>query len=201
MDARHSALLLYLWLGSFHASYTARKQRAARSGDTETEPLLSEETPSQRSITHALQHSDAFAVFSLEDRRLASLISVALLRFWYLWLTIVLWSPWHRNILALMFSFLVPIVPALGAWEAFKSVLRSRTFDEMMELVDYGLGFRSTEDSKAWWTEQAYIDGQCLVERAGWVFEGRRIRYRFPFGYMTSFVGRRKDVSSRRRVV
>lgn len=187
-------------LGSFHASYTARKNRAARNSQGESEPLLADVTPSQRSITHALRHSDAFAIFSLEDRRLVSVLSVALLRFWYLWLTIVLWFPWHRNILTLMFSFPVPVVPALGAWEALKSVLRSRTFDEMMELVDNGLGFKTMEPKKAGWTTPDFVDGRRLVERAGWVFEGRRIRYRWPLGYMDSFVGRRKEVTSRRRM-
>lgn len=203
VDVGHSALMLYLWLGSFHSLYTARK-RARNSGpDPMSTSLLNaargESSPSRTAIHHALHNSDAFTILDLEDRRLMSVLGIALLRFWYLWLTVILWFPWHRDILALLFSVPVPVVPALGAWEGIKAALRTRTFDEMMELVDWGLGFAHGEDVKKSWVETEFTDGRRFAERAGWLFEGQRVRYRWPFGCVNAFVARRKDVKSRRR--
>lgn len=201
-DVGHSALKLYLWLGSFHSLYTARKQARKARPDTMSTSLLhaapDESSPSQTAIHHAIHHSDAFVILDLEDRRLMSVLGIAFLRFWYLWLTIVLWSPWHRDILALLFSVPIPFVPALGAWEGIKAALRARTFDEMMALIDRGLGFAQDEAVKKSWFETEFRDERRFAERAGWLFEGRRVRYRWPFGYVNAFVARRRDVKSRR---
>lgn len=218
-DIGHEALMLYFWLGGLHATLKSngsqvRRQSSQSSAaalqkpttapqdprmtDAETTPLLAKSTPSdpvRNAIRHALDNSDGFAVFSLEDRRLTTVLATLVFRFWLLWASIVLTFPWHRDILSLLFSLPVPIVPALGAWEAMKNALGSVTFDELCAIAsEVKTGSRSGQQG---WYEASHADANVCAEVDGWTLEQRRQKYRWPCGWVTAFVGRRKDVRSR----
>lgn len=75
------------------------------------------------------------------------------------------------------------------------------TFRETMACVDGALGFSAADaqERRRRWCDDHLVDGRESAERAGWRFEGRRVRYRWPYGWATAFVGRRVEGRDRLR--
>ncbi|CAH0028256.1 unnamed protein product [Clonostachys rhizophaga] len=87
-----------------------------------------------RILKDTVESSDGFAIFELQDRSLASFVAVTLLAVGTLILAPYYAMKW-RSPLALVFSWLVPILPAALAWDGYVSSLRTREPEEVEALL------------------------------------------------------------------
>lgn len=137
-------------------------------------------------LASTLRTADGFAVVELQDRRLFSLammLADALL-------VLAVTAPWFwRRPLQMLFTYAVPVLPLVLSFDGFVSALRTRTFEEVVALVDQQ-GEGSKEGGSA--VVSYGPDGESkFARRGGWVFEGGREMHTWPLGYMNWVVGRR----------
>ncbi|KAL1647342.1 hypothetical protein SLS58_002670 [Diplodia intermedia] len=137
-------------------------------------------------LESTIHTSDGFAILELQDRRLASLI-LMFLDFWLMFVVTILWF-WHDP-LQLLFTYLIPILPFTLSFDGLVSSLRTRTFMEIMALVDSSLetalhGAQGREFRRV-------LQETGTAEIEGWVFKGGREMHTWPIGYMNYVVGRR----------
>ncbi|KAK4987707.1 hypothetical protein LTR50_004455 [Elasticomyces elasticus] len=139
----------------------------------------------RRVLQSTLDTSDAFAIIELQDRRAMSLLLVVLDFFSALLFTLF-WFP--RDPLHLLFTYLTPALPLMQAFDGVVSCLRTRTFEEILALVDAlpSVGKRRSVTTLG--------SGGMLFQktrRRDWRFVGGRLLHTWPIGYMNFFYGRK----------
>ncbi|KAL0258848.1 hypothetical protein SLS55_006352 [Diplodia seriata] len=137
-------------------------------------------------LESTINTSDGFAILELQDRRLASLI-LMILDFWLMFVVTILWF-WHDP-LQLLFTYLIPILPFTLSFDGLVSSLRTRTFMEIMALVDSSLETALHGAQGRVFRRVLQETGTAEIE--GWVFKGGRELHTWPIGYMNYVVGRR----------
>ncbi|KAF2141383.1 uncharacterized protein K452DRAFT_228869 [Aplosporella prunicola CBS 121167] len=131
----------------------------------------------RRTLVSTLGTADGFAILELQDRRLLSLLMMAL-DFGLVLLVTPFWF-WNDP-LQLLFTYLLPVLPAVLSFDGAVSALRTRTFGEVVRLVEAG---REGE---------AGVVGEVgTLERWGWRFRGGRELHTWPIGYFNYVVGTR----------
>lgn len=127
-----------------------------------------------------LETSDAFAIVELQDRNIGSLL-LMLLEFWLLFLITYFWFPEDRIHLAL--TYVVPVLPCIQAFDGFVSCLRTRTFGEVVSIVESVQGLREGDH---------VLKGNAVtVTRGEWQLSSRRTLHTWPLGYMNAVVGKK----------
>ena len=141
----------------------------------------------RKTLKSTLETADGFAIIELQDRRVASLL-LMLLDFFFMFPVTICW--FWKDPLHLILTYIIPILPFILSFDGFISSLRTREFEEVLEL----LGNEGSTDSK---TEvHAHFDeeGRCIktAKKGGWVFEGGRDQHTWPLGYITWVIGHRE---------
>lgn len=125
-----------------------------------------------------LETSDAFAIVELQDRNVGSLL-IMLLEFWLLFLLTYFWFPDDGTHLAL--TYLFPVLPFVQAFDGFVSCLRTRTFGEVVRIVERVQGSREGDHS---------LKGNAVtVTRGEWQLSSIRTLHTWPLGYLNAVVG------------
>lgn len=137
-------------------------------------------------LASTIDTSDGFAIVELQDRRLASLL-LMFLDFWLMFVVTVFWF-WN-DLLQLFFTYIFPVLPFTLSFDGFVSSLRTRTFLEVMTLIDPSLE-AALQSSQGRAVRQVLQEtGTADIE--GWVFKGGREMHTWPIGYMNYIVGRK----------
>lgn len=89
------------------------------------------------SLRHLGMKADLTSIFELQSRNLASLFMVSLL-----WPLAMLIAPIYfwRKPLHLFFTYLVPLVPFVWVFDGYISSLRTRTVEEVEDLMRRAVG-------------------------------------------------------------
>lgn len=137
-------------------------------------------------LKSTMETSDGFAIIELQDRHLSSLI-LMMLDFFLVFLASILW--FWRDPLMLLLTYVIPIMPFIMSFDGAVSSLRTRTFEEVLALMD------SEGDGKG--GEVAVeMDGDGreiqVGKRGEWVFKSGREMHTWPLGYMNWIVGYKK---------
>ncbi|KAH7061536.1 hypothetical protein B0J12DRAFT_299221 [Macrophomina phaseolina] len=140
----------------------------------------------RRVLTSTLDTSDGFAIIELQDRRLASLLMM-FLDFWLTFIVTIFW--FWKDPLQLVFTYICPILPLTLSFDGFVSSLRTRTFLEVMTLVDPSL--EATLQSSQGSQLKKVLQETGTADIEGWVFRGGREMHTWPIGYMNYVIGRR----------
>lgn len=139
-------------------------------------------------LKSTLETSDAFAIVELQDRRLFSLL-LLMLEPLLVYLVAPLW--FLGDVRYLFFTFIIPLMPILMGWDGIVSLLRTRTFDEIVKLADSAMGWRGATSGFGQFLTVDGGDTLRVIQRDGWVFESGRRMHTFPLGYMHWVTGRR----------
>lgn len=131
----------------------------------------------KRVIKSTLDTSDAVVIFELQERRAGSLL-LMLLEPVLVYAMAIFW--FGHDWLYLAFTYLVPILPVLHAFDGLISCLRTRTFEEFVELLDSALGKKHEKQASG---------PLVSVQRGDWVFTTHRTLHTWPLGYMNVIVG------------
>ncbi|KAF1345473.1 hypothetical protein BDV97DRAFT_361171 [Delphinella strobiligena] len=143
-------------------------------------------------VRNMLETSDGFAVVELQDRCVGTLLLMmgeGLL----LMLLTGFWFP--HDWLHLAFTYWIPVLPFVQMWDGLVSCLRTRTFVEMLRLVEMGLGEKvkmvqvgfsqSTKGRRAGEEVSMAVCGD-------WSFTWVRSLHTWPFGYMNVIIGQKR---------
>ena len=131
----------------------------------------------KRVIKSTMNTSDAVVIFELQERRAGSLL-LMLLEPFLVYMMAIFWFTDDWFYLAL--TYLVPVLPALHSFDGLVSCLRTRTFEEYVQLLDDSLGLK----------HQSKASGPLVtVQRGDWVFTNRRTLHTWPLGYMNVIIG------------
>lgn len=137
-------------------------------------------------LASTLDTADGFAILELQDRRLASFV-LMLLDFFFIFLMTPIW--FGASPIQLLFTYIFPVVPFIMSFDGIISSLRTRTFGEVLQLIDGIKGDCKTEEiSKA-----SLLDQVGKVDKLGWEFRGGREVHTWPLGYFNYIVGRKKS--------
>ena len=128
-------------------------------------------------LKSTLETADAVAIVELQERRLFSLVGVLLETYLFLLLG---WLWFWEDKVHLVLIYLIPILPVMQFLDGLVRCLRTRSFDEMIILVEDAFGTRYVVDRKG-------LDGAVKIN--GWEFRQHRVRHTWPFGYMNVVVG------------
>lgn len=141
-------------------------------------------------LRSTMESSDGFAIVELQDRRLASLILMVLDLF-LVFIVSVLWFWWDP--LMLVFTYIVPLMPFVMGFDGMVSSLRTRTFDEVLALMDDddGDGTKTNASGISLETD-GEGDAMQVARRGDWVFRSGREMHTWPLGYMNWIVGVKK---------
>jgi hypothetical protein len=120
---------------------------------------------------------DGFAIVELQDRRLSSLVLMAVHLVFVLMFSVV-W--FWRDPLHLLLTYVVPVFPTIMLFDGCVSALRTREFPEVMALID---GVSNVDYDK--------VTGVYTARRGEWRFQGGRRRHTLPFGYINWVTGHR----------
>jgi hypothetical protein len=141
-------------------------------------------------LRSTMESSDGFAIVELQDRYLFSLI-LMLLDFWLVFVVSVLWFWWDP--VMLLCTYVVPVMPFIMVFDGLVSCLRTRTFEEVLELMDNDEEARKTKKGS---DVRVEIDsnGKAIqvVRKGEWVFRSGREMHTWPLGYMNWIVGVKK---------
>jgi hypothetical protein len=136
----------------------------------------------KRVIKSTMNTSDAVVIFELQERRIGSLV-LMLLEPFLVYIMGIFWFPDDWFFLAL--TYLVPVLPALHSFDGLVSCLRTRTFEEFVQLLDESLGKK--HESRA--------SGPLVtVQRGDWMFTTHRTLHTWPLGYMNVIIGTKIDL-------
>ncbi|KAK8170921.1 hypothetical protein BKA80DRAFT_339011 [Phyllosticta citrichinensis] len=138
-------------------------------------------------LASTLDTADGFAILELQDRRLASFV-LMLLDFFFIFLMTPIWfgaSPMH-----LLFTYIFPVVPFIMAFDGIVSSLRTRTFGEIIQLID---GIQGDCEMDKEISKTSLLDQVGKVDRLGWEFRGGREVHTWPLGFFNYIVGKRKS--------
>ncbi|TKA65064.1 hypothetical protein B0A49_06000 [Cryomyces minteri] len=140
----------------------------------------------RKTLASTLATSDGFAIIELQDRHVFSLALMALdLLLVFFVSPLWFWGDWLR----LLFTNIVPLLPVIQAFDGAVSCLRTRTFEEVMALVDAGEAEAERTDVVSYGRRGA----TKYAERGEWVFQGGREMHTWPIGYMTWVAGRKRE--------
>lgn len=135
----------------------------------------------KRVIKSTMNTSDAVVIFELQERRIGSLM-LMLLEPFLVYIMAIFWFAGDWFYLAL--TYLVPVMPIVHSFDGLISCLRTRTFEEFVELLDDTLGKKHKQE----------IAGPLVsVQRGDWMFTSHRTLHTWPFGYMNVIVGTKID--------
>jgi len=96
-----------------------------------------------------------------------------------------------HDLLHLMFTYTIPILPPIHSFDGFVSCLRTRTFDEIIQVIDTAMStIPSPSTCPPRWTTDKNM--RRYAERGPWLFEGGRAIHTFPLGHCNWIVGRRR---------
>lgn len=137
-------------------------------------------------LASTMDTSDGFAILELQDRRLASFL-LMFLDFWLMFVVTIFW--FWKDPLQLLFTYIVPILPFTLSFDGCVSSLRTRTFLEVMTLVDKSL--ETALQSSQGRAVRKVLQQSGTAEIEGWVFKGGREMHTWPIGYMNYVIGRR----------
>ena len=121
-------------------------------------------------LANTLETSSGFAIFELQARTLSSVLLITLMGPLLLLVTPICF--WNDPV-QLIFTYLVPIVPFVLVFDGYVSSLRTRTGEEVMQMID-SLGPSASED---------------------WEFSWGTKWHTRPIGDMTWFVGTKNSKS------
>ena len=117
-------------------------------------------------LRDTVKTSQGFAIFELQSRTIESFITIILLP-----LVAMLISPFHawkhRSPAALIFTWVIPVIPLVLIWDGWVSALRTREPDEVEALL------RS-----------------CGADTSGWEIKNGRHQHLWPIGYIDWIVCR-----------
>ncbi|KAK5019418.1 hypothetical protein LTR16_002664 [Cryomyces antarcticus] len=140
----------------------------------------------RKTLASTLATSDGFAIIELQDRHVFSLALMVLdLLLVFFVSPLWFWGDWLR----LLFTNIVPLLPVIQAFDGAVSCLRTRTFEEVMALVDAGEAEAQRTDVVSYGRKGA----MKYAERGEWVFQGGREMHTWPIGYMTWVAGWKRE--------
>jgi hypothetical protein len=115
-----------------------------------------------RILRNSIETSDGFGIFELQERTISSMIVITLM-----WPLLLLVSPFYfwRDPGHLFFTYIIPIIPFVLVFDGYISSLRTRTPDEIMQLMGR------------------------TGETQGWEFGSGRENHTWPIGEMSWFIG------------
>jgi hypothetical protein len=129
-------------------------------------------------LQSTMQTADGFAIIELQDRYLSSfalmlghiplIYATSIFRYW-------------RDVMMLLMVYLVPIVPAINTFDGIVSCLRTRSFREVMALIN-----ARVEDKN---TAQA---AEKTAVKDNWIFKSAYEMHSYPVGYMSWITGHRR---------
>ena len=136
-----------------------------------------------------LETADGFVILELQERRISSLILMVFLFLQTLFVQ-VFWF-WRRPS-HLLFTYTVPILPLIMAFDGMVSALRTRTLEELVSLV---IASRAERFDPATLLQSSR--SRCFTRRGqlsrmrikDWTFHGGRMMHTVPIGYFNWFVG------------
>ncbi|KAF7186898.1 hypothetical protein HII31_11858, partial [Pseudocercospora fuligena] len=96
-------------------------------------------------LKSTLDTADAFAIVELQERRLFSLVGVLLETYLFLLLG---WLWFWEDKIHLVLIYLIPILPVMQFLDGLVRCLRTRTFEDMITLVEHAFGTRYVVDRK-----------------------------------------------------
>jgi hypothetical protein len=138
-------------------------------------------------MRNTLVSADGVCILELQDRSLGTLM-LMLGEPFLLFLVTVLWFPFRP--LHLFFTYFLPVLPFVQAWDGVVSCLRTRSFEETLALAEMALGDKARVVSKR---DTGVVGEKVVVAECGeWRFVGVRRLHTWPFGYMNAFLARKK---------
>ncbi|KAI5200529.1 hypothetical protein E4T39_05651 [Aureobasidium subglaciale] len=145
-----------------------------------------EDASAQKIMTNTLATADGLCILELQDRTLGMLLLMTG-EFFLLFLLTIFWFPYSP--LHLMFTYIIPVLPFVQAWDGLVSCLRTRSFEETLSLAE-----RALEDkAKIVTYENTKVDEKVTVAVCGdWKFVGVRRLHTWPFGYMNAFLAQKR---------
>lgn len=137
-------------------------------------------------MRNTLETADGLCILELQDRSLGTLL-LMLGEPLLLFLVTLLWFPFRP--LHLFFTYIFPVLPFVQAWDGVVSCLRTRNFDETLQLAEKALGEKARIISE----KQTNLKGERIIvaECEQWKFVGMRRLHTWPFGYMNAFLARK----------
>ena len=145
------------------------------------------EVDAEKIMQNTLETADGLCILELQDRSPGTLL-LMLGEPFLLFLVTLLWFPFRP--LHLFFTYFLPILPFVQAWDGLVSCLRTRNFYETLALAEEALG----EKAKVISEKQTTVKGEKIIvaECGQWNFVGVRRLHTWPFGYMNAFLARKK---------
>ncbi|KAI4718755.1 hypothetical protein E4T48_05045 [Aureobasidium sp. EXF-10727] len=124
-----------------------------------------DDTSAQKIMESTLQTADGLCILELQDRSLGCLV-LMLGEPLLLFLVTVFWFP--RQFLHLLFTYLVPVLPFVQAWDGLVSCLRTRSFAETLRFAERALGekARVVEDKRIGVVGERVVVARCGRWRA-----------------------------------
>ncbi|KAF2666766.1 hypothetical protein BT63DRAFT_457722 [Microthyrium microscopicum] len=141
-------------------------------------------------VASTLATADGFAIIELQDRRLSSIL-LMFLHFFLVLVTGVLW--FWRSPVQLLFTYVIPVMPFILAFDGAVSSLRTREFGEVLGLLDSSSSVEMRAGQKLG-QASAVVE---LKDGAEWRFEADRKQHSSPFGYASWITGIRMIVPPR----
>ena len=140
-------------------------------------------------LRSTMETSDGFAIIELQDRRLSSLI-LMMADFFLIFVVSLLW--FWKDPLMLLLTYVIPIMPFIMSFDGAVSSLRTRTFQEVLALMDHEESGSTAKIGAV--TVEMEDDGVAIevARRGEWVFKSGRQMHTWPIGYMNWIVGYRK---------
>jgi hypothetical protein len=132
-------------------------------------------------LKSTMETADGFAIIELQDRKLGSLCLI-FGHIAYIFASTIFY--FWRDPIQLLFTYIVPVLPAVVTFDGLISCLRVRTFKEVMGLLKAADGegeIQAVEDSEGRKLETA--------RRGEWSFEAGSELHSWPCGSMNWIVG------------
>lgn len=132
-------------------------------------------------LQSTLDTSDGFAIVELQDRHLSSLI-LMLLDYFLVYVATLFW--FWRDPIQLLLTYIVPIMPFIMAFDGVVSSLRTRTFEEILQIMpldENGYEYCIEQDEEGRYEVVAY--------NGDWVFKAGEEMHTWPLGYMNWVIG------------
>ncbi|KAH9844721.1 hypothetical protein Tdes44962_MAKER07131 [Teratosphaeria destructans] len=131
-------------------------------------------------LRSTLETSDAFAIIELQERT-AGALAMKVFEALLLFITTFIWF-WHSNV-HLLFTYALPVLRTIYLFDGLISCIRTRTFDELVDVIGQAQGMRHGDAS-----------GMSNRQKLGsWEFSHTRTLHTWPVGYMSVIVGRKVE--------
>jgi len=139
-------------------------------------------------LQSTLDTSDGFAIVELQDRRLSSLILMAI-NYFLIYIVTLFW--FWRDPIQLLLTYIIPVMPFIMAFDGAVSSLRTRTFEEMLKMMpldENGYEFSLEQDEGG--------RSEVVAYNGDWVFKAGGEMHTWPLGYMNWVVGYKRSKKS-----